>query len=560
MSKKQLPLGTSDFKSLLDENMYYVDKSPLIAEIIHGARVTLLPRPRRFGKTLNMSMLSYFFSNAQDYSYLFDGLAIAKNANAMTHCGKYPVVFLSFKDVKSQSAQGCFDHIKQLMVELFLRHDYLLTSNLLKPAEVQLFERVLSQKASIEQFSHGLKFLSLLLHRYHQQPVVIIIDEYDMPINSAYTYGYYDELVGFLRNVLSGAFKDNSSVFKGVMTGILRIARESIFSGLNNIDVCSLTSSDFNQGFGFTEVETEQLLTDYELSDKLPEVRAWYNGYNFGDVTIYNPWSILHFAKKKGSLAPYWLNTSDKALVRDLIAKAPYELKQELELLINDNHKVVRKPLNEHVVFRDIHVSEDAIWNFLLFSGYLAYKNKALQGKRIYADFFIPNMEVASFYETAILEWFEQGIDRPQQLSTILRALLNEELEEFSEAFEPFVKYSFSYFDVSGKSPESFYHAFVLGMLVELQQTHSIKSNRESGLGRYDVCLTPFDKNQPAFVFEFKKVSQRRKESLENACEAALLQIEEKQYVLELKGAGFETVYPIAIAFEGKNALVQFIR
>ncbi|MAZ65532.1 MAG: AAA family ATPase [Kangiellaceae bacterium] len=559
MIYKQLPLGTSDFQKLIDGKLYYIDKSPLINDIIDGSEITLLPRPRRFGKTLNMSMLNYFFSNRQDYRYLFDGLAISDNAEAMKHCGQHPVIFLSFKDVKFDKIESTVQQMGYLIAEAFERHGEALDSVAMNESEAQAVSAIRRLTASPAELGGSIKLLSQLIFRHHQKPVVIIIDEYDMPINSAYTYGYYDELVGFLRNLLSGAFKDNPSLFKGVMTGILRIARESIFSGLNNIEVCSLAEADFNQYFGFTEPETDKLLADYQLTDRLPAVREWYNGYNFGEVTIYNPWSILHFAKKRGDLKPYWLNTSDNALVRDLIASASLKVKQELENLLMDDNAVVRKRLNENIVFRDINNSDDSVWNFLLFSGYLAYKNKQLIGKRIYVDLCIPNVEVASFYEDAILAWFDEQPSNDLTLESLLSLLLKADFDSFAKAFSHFCADTFSYFDVKGKQPERFYHAFVLGMLVQLQNSHTIKSNRESGYGRYDVCLIPHDKNQAGFVFEFKSVDELDNLTLEQACEVALQQIEKKQYVAELHTLGIETVYPIAIAFEGKRALVQVV-
>jgi hypothetical protein len=559
MIYKQLPLGTSDFQKLIDGKLYYIDKSPLINDIIDGSEITLLPRPRRFGKTLNMSMLNYFFSNRQDYRYLFDGLAISDNAEAMKHCGQYPVIFLSFKDVKFDKIESTVQQMGYLIAEAFERHGEALDSVAMNESEAQAVSAIRRLTASPAELAGSIKLLSQLIFRHHQKPVVIIIDEYDMPINSAYTYGYYDELVGFLRNLLSGAFKDNPSLFKGVMTGILRIARESIFSGLNNIEVCSLAEADFNQYFGFTEPETDKLLADYQLTDRLPAVREWYNGYNFGEVTIYNPWSILHFAKKRGDLKPYWLNTSDNALVRDLIASASLKVKQELENLLMDDNAVVRKRLNENIVFRDINNSDDSVWNFLLFSGYLAYKNKQLIDKRIYVDLCIPNVEVASFYEDAILAWFDEQPSNDLTLESLLSLLLKADFDSFAKAFSHFCSDTFSYFDVKGKQPERFYHAFVLGMLVQLQNSHTIKSNRESGYGRYDVCLIPHDKNQAGFVFEFKSVDELDNLTLEQACEVALQQIEKKQYVAELHSLGIETVYPIAIAFEGKRALVQVV-
>ena len=314
--------------------------------------------------------------------------------------------------------------------------------------------------------------------------------------------------------------------------------------------------------FGFSEVETDQLLRDFDLTFEIDAIRHWYNGYNFGEQTIYNPWSIISLAQNSGALSPYWLNTSDNELVRNLIAKAPYTVKQELESLLIDRAATLRKPLNENIVFRDIHTSDDAVWNFLLFSGYLSYEKTLLDIETgiTYVDLSIPNLEVRNFYITTILSWFKaSAATSPYELPLILSYLLKQQFDYFSESFELFAEGCFSYFDVTGKAAESFYHAFVLGMLVHLQRTHSIKSNRESGLGRYDVCLIPNDKTQPAFVFEFKKVSQRKQETLKSACESALMQIKEKQYAAELHALGIEIVYPIAIAFEGKRALVQVV-
>jgi hypothetical protein len=559
MSNKILPLGTSDFKSVIERDMYYVDKTSMISELIKGSAVTLLPRPRRFGKTLNMSMLNYFFSNEQDYRYLFDGLAVAEDTEVMKHCGQYPVVFLSFKDVKFTTFADSLSKIAHLIQRLYLAHDYLLSSDVLSDADRAFFNQIVKKTSDITVLSESILVLSQYLHRHHKQPVIVIIDEYDMPINNAFFYDFYDEMVALQRNLLSGAFKDNPAVFKGVMTGILRIGRESIFSGLNNIDVCTLASERFCQYFGFSETETEKMLCDYGLTYELDAVRTWYNGYNFGGKTIYNPWSIVSLVTNKGQLNPYWLNTSDNALVRDLIGKAPYELKLELESLLSDKSRSLRKPLNEHVVFRDIHSSTETVWNFLLFTGYLSYQDKQLSptGETSVA-LSIPNQEVRFFYTSAILDWFKEGEPKSYQLPAVLNFLLKQQLEDFAEAFEQFVEQSFSYFDVTGKAAESFYHAFVLGMLVQLQQTHTIKSNRESGFGRYDVCLMPNDSDQPAFVFEFKKVSKRRNETLDTACDAALAQIEDKQYVSELKTMGFDMVYTLAVAFEGKKALVQW--
>jgi hypothetical protein len=559
MTFPTLPLGTSDFKSLIEQGHYYIDKTPFIDDIIKGAAITLLPRPRRFGKTLNMSMLNYFFNREGDHRHLFDGLAIEKNEQVMSHFGQYPVIYLSFKDVKENRFENAIKNISLLMQDLYILNKPLLESSAISCEDKAYFRTLCQGSLDTVVLAAGIKKLSQFLAAHYKKNVVILIDEYDMPINSAYTHGYYDELVGFLRNLLSGAFKDNPYLFKGVMTGILRIARESIFSGLNNIEVCALTDQDFNHYLGFTEKETEVLLNEYQLGHLLPDVRSWYNGYNFGGITIYNPWSMLHFVKKRGELKPYWLNTSDNALVRDLIARASPHVKQALERLMVDDMAVLNKPLQEHIAFRDIHHDDNALWNFLLFSGYLRYSNKQMDDLgQTTVDFSIPNQEVRYFYMTAVIDWFNSHkAPHIPEIAQILKYLLEADFDAFAETFEQLVEDCFSYFDVTGSAAESFYHAFVLSMLVQLRSTHRVQSNRESGYGRYDVCLLPHDITKPGFVFEFKNVSHRRSETLATACDAALEQINTRRYIAELQSLGITTAYPLAVAFDGKKVQVK---
>ncbi|MAZ65811.1 MAG: AAA family ATPase [Kangiellaceae bacterium] len=565
MANKRLPLGTSDFKVLIDEQLYYVDKTNLIAEIIDGGRITLLPRPRRFGKTLNMSMLSYFFSNQSQnghpgYRHLFKDLEIEQNATAMTHCGQYPVIFLSFKDIKERSEEDTYCKIADLIATQYDHYSEVLSNLNLSERESQTVQSIRTLSATTVELSNSIRLLSALLQRYFQQPVIIIVDEYDMPINSAYTYGYYDSLVIFLRNLLSGAFKDNPYVFKGIMTGILRVAQESIFSGLNNVDVCTLNNPRYSSYFGFTEPETLKLMEDYELTRNIDSIRQWYNGYNFGERIIYNPWSIISLLQNNGMLSPYWLNTSDNALVKDLIGRASMRVKQDLEHLMLGTNNTISKPLNENIVFRNLDEDEDAIWNFLLFSGYLRYTNIStdVMVGETHVELSIPNQEVRFFYTRAILSWFKPNpATNAPQLPTLLNLLLQCDFASFNKAFTHFCQATFSYFDIQGKQPERFYHAFVLGMLVQLQASHTIKSNRESGYGRYDVCIIPKDKSQPGFVFEFKSVDAMDNLTLEQACQAAMEQIEQQNYKSEIMEQGIKQVHSIAIAFAGKQVLVQ---
>ena len=552
--KQKLPIGISDFKILREGGYYYIDKSLLIKELLDGgSAATLIPRPRRFGKTLNLSMLRYFFEKTQQSNaHLFKDLEIAKHADCMAHQGQYPVIFLTFKDVKVASWDKCWEAIKKNISNEFNRHDYLLTSTIFKSNEKDIFQEICNGSAQLIDYSSALINLSEYLARYHNKRTIILIDEYDAPIHAGFLNNYYTDVIEFLRNFLSGGLKDNSNLAFGMLTGILRVSKENIFSGLNNLKVCSLLSKSYDNKFGLVQEEVEQIVSLFQPGYAMDDIRAWYDGYNIGNAKIYNPWSILNFVDT-GNLASHWVNTSDNAFIKSIIANASADAKEEIEQLMIGQR--LSKRVDENIIFQDIEKKPDALWNFLLFTGYLTFGSYGLKGVTPYADFFIPNNEILYLYQSIIHGWFGEHINT-KNYQQMLNQLISGNAIEFQKLFKRFVLESLSAFDVGGNEPEKFYHALVLGMLVSLHETHTIKSNRESGLGRYDVMLIPHDTNKYGIIIEFKKVDDYENETLETAAQNALKQIEDKKYATELEQLGIMHMVKLAIVFEGKETLV----
>jgi hypothetical protein len=556
--KRKLPIGISDFKRVIDDNYYYVDKSLFIKEIIDSdGLVILLPRPRRFGKTLNLSMLRYFFEKTgEDTGSLFEKLAIWRQGEEYTEKqGRYPVIYLTFKDVKSEKWDKCFEQLKRTLSEEYRRHKYLLGNELLDPQEEKEYQEIINLSASEPAYENSLKKLSGYLEKFNHTKTIILIDEYDAPIQGGFINGYYQEIINFMRNLLSGAFKDNPSLEKGVLTGILRVAKESIFSGLNNLGVFSLLKREYSNHFGLLENEVEAMLKDYEIEFEAEAVKNWYNGYVFGENVIYNPWSIINFVNSwRDGLLPYWVHTSSNDLVKQIITRSSQDVKEDLEKLIKGES--IKKVVDDNIVFGEIENSAETIWNFLLFSGYLKATAKELMNKRLYCELMIPNLEVEYLYEEIILSWFKQSIHY-DKLNMMLQGLINGDIETFGYIFREFVAKTFSYFDTSHEEPERVYHAFVLGLLVSLHDTYEVKSNRESGYGRYDVMLIPQDNTKKGILFEFKKVNRIKKETLEEAVEAAFKQIEQKNYEQDLRDHGVNDLIKVGIAFDGKEILLK---
>ncbi|MEE4359824.1 MAG: AAA family ATPase [Desulfococcaceae bacterium] len=552
MSEKQLriPIGISDFREMREDGYYYIDKSHFIEEICEsGAKVVLLPRPRRFGKTLNLTMLKYFFEiNEKDQKHLFEKLYISASDTYEKHQGRYPVIYLTFKDLKDRSWNAMLEGIQHLLRDEFFRHEQVLNSEHMSEAEKEYFRSMVAGKASLRECTDALRYLSSFLFRFYGKRAVILIDEYDTPVHAAFENGYYDEVVSFLRNFLGGGLKDNSHLYKGVITGILRIAKESVFSDLNNLGVHTLTGREYQSSFGFTDGEVRILLENCGLSKRYGEVSCWYNGYLFGETVIYNPWSVLNFTVSKPEIPySYWINTGGTEMIDRLTTHGGRELKEEIGLLLEG--RTVCKPIYESIVMRDLEKRDDLLWSFLLFSGYLKAVRQTDSEKW---ELKIPNREVHVMYREMVKRWFSVKTESAR-IEAMLTALKNGDAETFEFYLADTVERVLSVHDTGGPEPEKFYHAFVLGLLVWLEGEYDIRSNREAGLGRYDMMLMPKDKSRHGIVMEFKKVNERKKETPEQALEKALKQMEEKKYVSELEAAGIKNILKLAIVFQGKE-------
>ncbi len=553
--KKALPIGVDDFKEIVTRNYYYVDKSLFIKEVLDNqAKATLIPRPRRFGKTLNISMLKYFFEKAENpHIQLFDNLAIAKHHDMMAHQGQYPVIFFTLKFIDSLVWDECLDKLKLVISEEYRRHQYLLDSLLLDKIQKNDFEMIINRQANKIQYEVSLKNLIIYLANYHQKSPIVLIDEYDVPIHAGFRNDYFINIVSFMKSFLGDGLKDNKKLGFAVITGALRVARESIFTGLNNLKVCTFLSDSYADKFGLLENEVIAMLAYYDLTTHIDEVRTWYNGYTSGPVNVYNPWSIVNLADNKGKLQPYWINTSNNDIIKNLITEGDSGIEEDIEALIK--RKPITKEICENIVYADIKKNTKVLWNFLFFSGYLTFKNSRLIDRTPSADFLIPNEEVLYFFESTILSWIQEKAG-PQEYNHMLKSLVTGDIATFRKLFTTFVLTSFSYFDITGNKPERFYHAFVLGMLVSLASSYEIRSNRESGYGRYDVMLIPHDTKKPGIVIEFKTVDTYENETLEQAASDALKQIDVQNYAQEITAHGISKVVAIGIAFSGKNVMI----
>ena len=579
MGMKKIAVGESDFKNIISGSYYYVDKSLFIKEIIdRGDRVILIPRPRRFGKTLNISMLKYFYdccpgtgspasvspgpagdtgSPGHQNRELFASLAISSaGPQYLDKMGKHPVIFLTFKNIKESDWETTYRKIQKLIRQEYARHRYLLDSKKLIPFEQDYFQKMMDLSGEKEDYENSLEYLLIFLSRYYDQKAVILIDEYDAPIHGGFTYHYYEEVVEFIRNFLCGGLKDTGQYLeKSVVTGIMRIARESIFSGLNNPGVFTFLSEEFNDKFGFTEKEVETLLRDFDVLDRYDEVQQWYNGYRFGSTTIYNPWSITNFLASSGKeLKPYWTNTSDNKIVENLLSKGGKELKEELEILFRGES--IEKSIEENIVMKEIETDENSLWGFLLMGGYLKPTGKRMDNSgSIYYKLAIPNMEVKNIYKRIIQRYFTGKIEN-KQLEIMLKALIDGDIKLFEKFLRKVILAVYSYHDF-GDEPEKVYHALVAGMLTWISNTHEIKSNRESGYGRYDITIIPHDPGQTGYVIEFKTVDTGENETIESAVKAAIKQIEEKKYETELVERGVKNYKKLAVVFKGKEVTVK---
>lgn len=541
---KPIAIGVSDFRNIIANNCFYVDKTKFIEELVNDmTAVHLITRPRRFGKTLNLSMLKYFYDiegNTENRK-LFDGLYIS-NSLAMSEQGKYPVIFLSFKDVKADSSLEMMENIAILMKNLYDKFEYirekLNQSNLMEFDEIWL-------KKDNANLRGALLNLCSYLKEYYNQDVILLIDEYDTPMVSAYEHGYYDEIKIFFTTLYGSALKENPALKKAVLTGIMRISKENIFSGLNNVKVNSILEDDFAEYFGITEKEVEKSLIEYGLEERLPEVQKWYNGYIFGGVRVYNPFSITNFLDRK-KIMPYWVNTSSNTLINKVLKEASSSIFEELSKLFQ--RETINKTIDVYSNFNELKNTEQ-IWYLLTNAGYLTPVEEIDFGKY---SIRIPNEEVHYFFERDFIRNFLGSVDN---FDRTLSYLLEGDFDNFTYELENIMLNSVSCFDFNSNSKESHYHVFILGMLLGLRRRYYIHSNREGGRGRYDLVVEPMDKRKNGLVIEFKVAKE--KEELEKASEEALAQIEEKRYYEGLRDRGVEKIILVGISFYQRDFKLQ---
>ena len=552
------PIGGSDFAEMVDKRLDFVDKTLFIKEIFDnpGIKVTVITRPRRFGKTLNLSMLRCFLAAEVDgrtTQHLFKGLKIAELGDQyMQYQGKYPVIFISFKDVKDHDYESTYANLCCLIANVYNEHYYLLSSLQLTASEKKVFLLIAEGNASLANVRGSLANLSRYLYKHHGVKPWILIDEYDSPIQAGYLHGYYDSIIQVMRGLFGTAFKDNPFVEKVIITGILRVSKESLFSGVNNIKVYSTFNTEYSEHFGFTESEVEGLLQKANLKHCYTQIRQWYNGYQIGNSIIYNPWSVINCLQEKGLIRLYWANTSGNDLVKHLLAHGDETIKKELETIILGDS--ITALIDENLVFSDLEKNRDGLWSMLFFCGYLKATHTEFKEGKIQCELASPNQEITALYRDIIRSWLSDPLGYSQYLEFLL-SLTAGRVDEFADRLQRYLIETLSIFDTSGREPEKFYHGFVLGMMVSLSETHEVKSNYESGYGRYDVMLIPKDREQLGIILEFKTVREK-KTSLKQAARDALQQIIQRQYAAQLHQQGIHNILQIGLAFRGKQVFV----
>ncbi len=552
------PIGGSDFAEMVDKRLDFVDKTLFIKEIFDnpGIKVTVITRPRRFGKTLNLSMLRCFLAAEVDghsTQHLFKGLKIAELGDSyLQYQGKYPVIFISFKDVKDHDYESTYENLCHLIANVYNEHYYLLSSLQLTASEKKVFLSIAESSASPAMIRDSLADLSRYLYKHHGVKPWLLIDEYDSPIQAGYLHGYYHSIIQVMRGLFGSVLKDNRFVEKVIITGILRVSKESLFSGVNNIKVYSTFNTEYSEHFGFTEPEVEGLLQKANLKQCYTQIRQWYNGYQMGNSIIYNPWSVINCLQEKGLIRLYWANTSGNDLVKHLLAHGDETIKKELETIIQGDS--ITALIDENLVFSDLEKNRDGLWSMLFFCGYLKATHTEFKEGKIQCELASPNQEITALYRDIIRGWLSEPLGYTQYLEFLL-SLTEGRVEEFADRLQRYLIQTLSIFDTTGREPGKFYHGFVLGMMVTLSETHEIKSNYESGYGRYDVMLIPKDREQLGIILEFKTVREK-KTPLKKAAQDALQQIIQRQYAAQLHQQGIHNILQMSLAFRGKQVFV----
>ena len=552
---KPMPIGLEDFKEIIDNDRYFVDKTMMLKDLIDdGAKVILFTRPRRFGKTLNMSMIQYFFEETSilhEHAKLFDGLKISEYPEYIEkYQGQYPVINVSFKSMKKETFDLAYDTYKKIMKNEFLRHEeYVLSNAKLDEESEERYKKIINLTATESDYREALQFLSGCMEKAYGKQVMILIDEYDVPLEAAHTYDFYKKMVMLIRDVFESALKTNNALHKGILTGCLRISKESIFTGFNNLQIYSVLNNGYSQFFGFTEDEVYQMLDYYGLSDKQAEVQEWYNGYYFGRTKIYNPWSVIKYvdAHMKGDLVccqPYWSNTSSNSIVRSIVQHTNETIRDQVEDLMNG--EVVESDIFENMTYDNINENMSYLWSFLLFTGYL--KPIGIKVGTIY-KLAIPNKEIKQIYETTVKNWFEERVQSKNR-DEFFKAVLDKDAKKVNEYLEYWLSETISYYD----ERENYYHGFLAGLLSGFKG-YVVKSNRESGNGRYDIFVKDRLKPDKAIIFEFKVTDDY--DEIEKKAEEAILQIEKNNYEAELKSENYRKIIKYGIAFYRKTCYTK---
>lgn len=555
-------IGIQNFEKLITESCFYIDKTDFIREWWENKDdVTLITRPRRFGKTLNMNMLERFLSiEYEGKGEVFEGLSIWSDEKYQKLQGTYPVIFLSFADIKANTFSLAREKICMVLQKLYSRFDFLLTGKLLKEGEREFYKKIFSEITD-SAASSSLRELASYLSRYYEKKVIILLDEYDTPLQEAWVYGYWKEMAEFIRSLFNSTFKTNPFLERAIMTGITRISKESIFSDLNNLEVVTTTSEKYEDSFGFTEEEVWAALQECGLYENRLAVKSWYDGFTFGKrKDIYNPWSIINYLDKK-RLSTYWANTSSNGLVDQLIREGSADIKISMENLLKGRH--LYKEVDEQIIFDQLDADENAIWSLFLAGGYLKAESCAFNedtGADLY-ELALTNKEVQIMFQKMIRKWFTRS---GTVYNGFIRALLQDDVKSMNAYMNRVALATFSYFD-SGRNPsvetqpERFYHGFVLGLVVELADRYILTSNRESGFGRYDVVMEPKNGTDNAVIMEFKVRDSGEEKSLEETADAALKQIKKQRYEADLESRGFpgNRIRKYGFAFEGKEVLIK---
>lgn len=561
IKRKRIGVGIENFKEMVDKDYYYADKTLFIKDLLDkGGKVNLFTRPRRFGKTLALSMIKTFFEagidvkgNAMDNAHYFNGMKIMEEGESYTgQMGRYPVIDLSLKSAKQPDFRMAYACLVDDIGREFVRHRYVLEGDALFSWEKEKYERLMSRKAEAADYVTSLQFLSECLSRYHGRNTVILIDEYDVPLESSYFKGFYGQMTDFIRPLFESSLKTNPCLEFAVITGCLRISKESIFTGLNNLKVFSVLSNSYAEHFGFTQEDVDDMLEYYGIREKAAEVKEWYDGYLFGGTEVYNPWSVINYVDDAVSQTvffpkPYWSNTSSNSIVKELVERADAGVKNEIEKLIAG--EVIEKPVHEDVTYEEIYDSQDNLWNFLFFTGYLRAVRQTFEADAVYLAMKIPNAEIRYIYRRTIREWFE-GRLKAVDFRKFYEAMLDGNCEEMESFLEEQLAGSISYYG----SAENFYHGYLMGILSGVEG-YDIGSNKERGNGRPDIVLTPFGSKKEAVIIEIKRAAKFAQ--MEGLCDAALKQIEEKNYALELLEEGYGKVMKYGICFCKKSCMVK---